>query len=443
MLANDKEANLIGLLRHWSTYMSDSGTMVVDNLKPVEFGVARTSCLYSDLLHRDRRRLMIATNCMKFNDAAYYVRQSAEPAGLEVEYKWYPAGQDGTDDPDLIWQTWVQVVLRKVAKITETVEVFQPTRKVTMLENAVHSGPLHSVDTKCNAVLAIGANGQKMPLSECDKLKYVNLPLLPKFDGTRATLLLDDNRLLIFSSVLRAIKHHGKGVGCHRYLMQGELLQVHKEASPESATDDYVVCVTGLMEVDGERRNVNDHAAMHELGPVVRLLETLGVFLTAFSRCATITGNFARVHYKGRAHYVKVDGINVPVFGEYGKFLKPLPFCTVDSTTKLFPSQIAQGLGKLFLTPPDRVEASLKVTNDGNLSYSPDDVLEFTCCEFPFSWKVSRVRPDKSRPASDSRVTLDLACASTASAVLQHRGNTVQDLYRFLRIEVHQSEDNF
>jgi len=411
------------LLASWSALLRQDGVLLVDVQTFVDraetFGTPMAS-----LLPPDSEELEVATFGGRYQDTAYSLM--ATPGfGCELTLYWVPV-------PRLGPQEWAQYWFTKVPKPVSGIRNTSDPVTAPVLSDLLPPVRDMVSHVAYPSVLPSEAKGVKLWLTGYLARRVATKKIYPKFDGQSAVVYFRGTRAVIMAERVIATVDLAEEFGAE----VAALVELVRVESGSPGTEGRTVgVITGVLSVGGSTvHSVHDMEMLATLGPKAGVLGRSGFVVTSPKHLLNLRGNFARLAYMmptGVAGYVSVpvDGLNVPLGGSHGHFVKPHPLSTMDVRHR--------ELGDLPLLLSDSLGLDF-VPEFGGVPWDADSedldsVWEYASRDGGRTWRAVKPRFDKVKTVTFNRAVRDLMGAfkgfQDAPGV-----DTVAKMYAFLSL---------
>jgi len=417
------EMDLRKSMASWASLLTPDGVMVAD----VQTFCDRAACFEGGMerILPPGEDLDVATFGGRYPDTLYSLSALGD-FGCELMFYWVPVIRDGP-------QEWAQYwYIRRPSPVIGIRNIMETTEHHSLKDLLP---PI--LDMKSNVayptLVPSEARGTKLWLTSHMSRRVAVQKIYPKFDGQTALCVFSGSRAILMSDRLLATVDLAEPIDVAVSVLC-ELCTVTKGSFPGTAGRTACV-ITGVVSYGGVATNsVNDMSSLAVLSPYTSTLSRSGFLVTSPKQLTDIRGNFVRISYcpNGNPGWVEVpvDGLNLPMGGFHGNFLKPHNLSSMDVRLRDLgdlPERLSESLGLSF------------VPTFGNVPWDAEDkevdmVWEYASGDGGRTWKATKPRYDKTQSVTFNRAVRDLMGAF--KGYIDAPGvDTVAKMYSYLSLQ--------
>lgn len=398
MFKGGSEKNFVELMKGYSSLLKPDGTMVIDN-QTISEKQATYEGNISGIKGLDYNA---ATICGRYDDSLYWIGNPALPqdTGLELIFNWNPVPANS----DV--QNWTQFWFKKTPE-----PILGHLTTTTKYTRPILGELLPRIEDFMGTPLPTGipqeAKGSKIWMTQHLTRRLAARLIYPKFDGITGSLYLEGSVAQLATSLGTT---HVR-VSCKVKTPLHFLCEVVPVKIAQGKRS--VAIITGLLSCSGVvNENVHDLEVLNKFAPYAKVLSKSGILITSPYLLQNLKRNSIRLALQmgdiNSFVELPVDGLNVPLAGVYGNFLKPSNMATMDiihSQLDQLPEELGLAANADFTPWFDKHEWAEDEENDQVWEYASDNGGR--------NWCPTRKRDDKQKTASFVRAMRDfMGCAA-------------------------------
>jgi SAM-dependent methyltransferase len=393
----ESEMDLRKVLASWSTLLTPDGVLVVD----VQTFSDRAACFKGGMeeILSPGEELDIATFGGRYPDTLYSLSALGD-FGCELMFYWVPVPRDGP-------QEWAQYwYIRRPSPVTGIRNIMDYTEQHPLKDLLPPVMEMKS-NIAYPTLVPSEARGTKLWLTSHMSRRVAVQKIYPKYDGQTALCMFNGSRAIIMSDRLLATVDLAEPIDVPVSVLC-ELCTVTR-GSFVGTTGRTACIITGVVAYGGVATNsVNDMASLSLLSPYTALFARSGFMITSPKQLTDLRGNFVKIAYCPNENpgwiEIPVDGLNLPLGGFHGNFLKPHNLSSMDvrlSDLGDLPVRLTQSLGLNFIPTFGGVPWDAEDKEE-------DMVWEYASGDGGRTWRAMKPRYDKVTSVTFNRAVRDL-----------------------------------